>query len=78
MKFKKSEDNGKKRRNKSLLYCSIHGENNSHTSRACKVRKERASYKENKSMKKRITKISSRNLISCRQKLPTKNPSMKN
>ena len=33
-KFKECEDNGKKRRKKnSSLYCSLHGENNSHTSR---------------------------------------------
>ena len=32
-KFKEREDNGNKLRKKSSLYFSLHGENNSHTSR---------------------------------------------
>ena len=31
-KFKKRENNGNKRRKKSSLYCSLHGENNIYTS----------------------------------------------
>ena len=37
---------GKKRQKKhSNLYCSIHGENNSHTTRECKFLKEKGKYK---------------------------------
>ena len=40
-KTKEREDNGKKCRNNFSLYCSLHGYNNSHTSRECKVLKAR-------------------------------------
>ena len=45
-KFKEREDNGKKRRKNSSLCCSLHGENNSHTSRDWKLIRKRASYKD--------------------------------
>ena len=76
-KFKEREDNGKECRKNSLLYCSLRGERNNHTSRECKVLKARASDKDKPKYGERIKIISSRNLISCRQNLPTKNPSMK-
>ena len=77
-KFKECEDNGKKHRLKnSSLYCSPHGENKSHTSRDCKVLKARDKDKENPKYGKMIKRRSLKNLISCRQKLPTKSPSMK-
>ena len=35
---KSKDDNGKKRKNRSTkMYCSLHGENTSHTSRECNV-----------------------------------------
>ena len=40
-KNKEREENGKKCRKNSSLYCSLHGKNNSHTSREYKVLKER-------------------------------------
>ena len=47
-KFKERDENGKKRPKKnSSLYCSLHGENKSHTSRECKVLKARTKYKDN-------------------------------
>ena len=43
-----NEDNSKKHRKKnSSLYCSLHGENKSHTSRECNVLKKRAIDKDN-------------------------------
>ena len=78
-KFKEREDNGKKHRKKnSSLYCSLHGENKSHTSRECNILKKRAKDKENPKYGKSIKRRSSKNLISCRHKLPTKSSSMKN
>ena len=44
-KTKEREDNGKKRRKNSSLYFSLHGENNTHTSRERKVLKAGASDK---------------------------------
>ena len=44
--FKEREYNGKKRLKNSSLYCSLHGENNSHTSREWKFLKARDSDKE--------------------------------
>ena len=41
-KTKEREDSSKKRSKKSSLYCSLHGEKNSDTSRDCKVLKARA------------------------------------
>ena len=76
-KSKKHEDNGKKRRKNSSLYCSINGENKSHTSRECKFLKAKASDKDKPKYGKKVSKRSSRNLISCRQKLTTKNTSIK-
>ena len=38
---KEHEDNGKKRRKNSSLYCSLHGQNDSHTSRDWKFLKAR-------------------------------------
>ena len=73
--FKEREENGKKRRKKnSTLYCSLHGENKSHTSRECNVLKKRAKYSDNLKYGKRITRRSSKNLTSWREKLPTKGP----
>ena len=47
-KFKEREENGKKRHKKnSSLYCSLHGENKSHTSKECTVLKGRTKDKEN-------------------------------
>ena len=47
-KSKEREDNGKKhRKKKSSLYCSLHGENKSHTSRGYKVIKARDKDKDN-------------------------------
>ena len=46
-KTKKREDSGKKRRKNSSLYCILHGENTSHTSRECKVLKARTAEKYN-------------------------------
>ena len=46
-KFKGREDNGNKRCKNSSLYCSLHGENNSHISGECKLLKARASDKDN-------------------------------
>ena len=47
-RFKEREDNCKKhRKKKSSLYCSLHGENKTHTSRECKVLKARAKDKGN-------------------------------
>ena len=47
-KFKEHEKNGKKyRKKKSSLYCSLHGENKSHTSGEFKVLNIRAKDKEN-------------------------------
>ena len=53
-KLKERKENGKKRhQKKSSLYCSLHSENISHTSRECKVLKARAKNKDNpKSAKK--------------------------
>ena len=46
-KFKEREENGKKYlKKKSSLYCSLHGENKSHSSRKCKVLKERSKDKD--------------------------------
>ena len=45
-KFKEREGNGKKHRKNSSFYCSLYGENNSHTSRECKFLKARASDKD--------------------------------
>ena len=46
-KFKECEENGKKRhKKKSSLYCSLHGENKSHTSREWKVLNARAKDKD--------------------------------
>ena len=45
--FKECESSGKKRRKNSSLYCSIHGEINSDTSKECKVTKERDPDKDN-------------------------------
>ena len=62
-KFKEREENGKKRRKKqSSLYCSIHGENKSHTSREWKVLKATAKDNENpkygkKDYKKKFKKL---------------------
>ena len=69
-------DSGKKRRKNSSIYCSLHEENNSHISREWKVLTARAADKDN-SKYEGITRISPRNLISCRKKLPIKNLSMK-
>ena len=44
-KNKEREDISKKRRNNSLIYCSLHGENTNHNSRGCKVLKARAEEK---------------------------------
>ena len=47
-KFKERVDNGKKYRKKNTsLYCSLHGENKSHTSRECNILKKRAKDKDN-------------------------------
>ena len=47
-KFKEHEDNSKKHWKKnSSIYCSLHGENKSHTSRECNVLKKRTKDKEN-------------------------------
>ena len=47
-KFKEREENGKKCRKKnSSLYCSLHGEIKSHTSRECNVLKKSAKDKDN-------------------------------
>ena len=52
--FKEREDNYKKHRKKnSSLYCSLHGENESHTSRECKLLKARAKVKDNPKYEKR-------------------------
>ena len=45
-KTKEREDSGKKRCKNSSLYCSLHGEKNSHTSRKCEVLKERPEEKD--------------------------------
>ena len=53
-KFKEHEDNGKKHRKKnSSLYCSLHGENNSHTYRECNVLKKRSKDKDNHKYEKK-------------------------
>ena len=44
-KTKEREDSSKKRHKNSSLYCSLHGEYSSHTSRECKVFKSRAAEK---------------------------------
>ena len=47
-KFKERKGNSKKHRKKnSSIYCSLHGENKSHTSRECNVLKKRTKDKEN-------------------------------
>ena len=54
-KFKERGDNGKKRRKRnSSLYCSLHGENNSHTSRECKFLKSRDKYKDKHKYEKKV------------------------
>ena len=46
--FKEHEQNSMKHRKKnSSMYCSLHGENKSHTYKECNVLKKRAKYKEN-------------------------------
>ena len=46
--FKEREDNRKKHRKKNYsIYCSLHGENKSHTSRECNVLKKRDKDKDN-------------------------------
>ena len=52
--FKECEDNGKKRRKNSSLYCYLHGEKNSHTSGECKVIKARASDKDKPKYDKKV------------------------
>ena len=76
--LKEREENGKIHRKKNpSLYCSLHGENKSHTSKECNVLKKRAKDKDNPKYGKSITRRSSNSLISSRQKLPTKGPSIK-
>ena len=75
--FKEHEENSKKHCKKnSSPYLYMHGENKSHTSRDCKVLKTRAKDKDNPECGKSIKIRSSKNLISFRQRLPTKSPSM--
>ena len=52
-------------------------EKNSNTSRVAKYSRQGIQIKISLSVAIRIKRKSSSNLISCRQKLPTKNPSMK-
>ena len=67
-KFKECEENRKKhRKENSSLYCSLHGENKTHTSRECNILKKRAKYKELINIERRITKIRSKKYISCKQ-----------
>ena len=68
---------GKKHRKKnSSLYCSLYGENKSHTSRECNVLKKRAKDKDNIKYGKIITSRSSKNLTSRSQNIPTKGTSI--
>ena len=77
-KFKERDDNGKKRRKKkSSLYCSLHDEKKVTPLGSEKSLRQGIQIKKGLNMEKRITQRSSRNLISCRHKLPTKNTSMK-
>ena len=57
---KEREDNSKKRCKNTSLYCSLHVENNSHTSGDCKVLKARASYKDNPKYGKKYYKKKSK------------------
>ena len=61
-KTKEREDSGKKRRKNSSLYCSLHWENNCHTSRECTFLKARDSEKDkskyrNKDYKKSFNEL---------------------
>ena len=65
-KFKEREDNGKKHRKKNYsIYCSLHGENKSHTSRECNVLKKSDKDKDNPKYGNKFPGRSSKNLISC-------------
>ena len=76
-KFKEREENGKKHHKKnSSLYCFLHGENKSYTSRECKILKARAKDKDNPKYGQRIKRRSSKNLTSWKDNLPTKGPSI--
>ena len=52
-KTNEREDSGKKRRKNTSLYCSLHGDKTSHTSRECKVIKTRDGEKDKSKYVKR-------------------------
>ena len=61
-KTKERGDSGKKHRKNASLYCSLHGENNGHTLRECKILKSRAAEKDkykygNKDYKNKFTEL---------------------
>ena len=60
-KFKEQEESGKKRHNnQSSLYCSLPGENKSHTTRECKVIKARTKDRDNPNYSTKYYKRKSR------------------
>ena len=76
--FKEREDNGKKRHKKTPHFISLSVLKIKVTPlRSVTSSREGLNIKKIINMEKRITKRISKNLISCRQKLPTKGPSIK-
>ena len=77
-KFKEREDNGKKLRKKNPHFIALSMVKIMVTTpESAKSSRQGLKIKTSLNMEKMVTKRNSRNLISCRQKLPTKNPSMK-